>query len=283
MSEDQALDVLRAALDADVTFIDTADVYGDGRSETLIGRLLAERGSDGCHGGHENGPAGRTPHVPEAYTLNAFRVCTDGSRRNLGVETLDLVQLHCPPTPVYDDDRVFDALDTLVAEQRISAYGVSVEDGERGAARDRPGPGVATVQIILSVRAASRSSRCSRPRSRPAWGSSHGCRWPAGCCPAATTSTPPSPPMITAATTSASAWPASWPGAPSGAARPAQLALCWVVDQPGVSTVIPGARSAEQARSNAAAARLAPLAEDLLGDLAQLYDRDVREHVHSRW
>ncbi len=89
--------------------------------------------------------------------------------------------------------------------------------------------------------------------------------------------------MTAAATTSASAWPASWPGAPRGAARPAQLALCWVVDQPGVSTVIPGARSAEQARSNAAAARLAPLAEDLLGDLAQLYDRDVREHVHSRW
>ena len=124
-----AMGVLHAALDAGVTFLDTADVYGDGRSELLIGRLLAERPDAALTVATKIGRRA-DPHVPEAFTLEAFRNWTDRSRANLGVEVLDLVQLHCPPTQVFSDDGVFDALDTLVAEQRIAAYGVSVETCE---------------------------------------------------------------------------------------------------------------------------------------------------------
>src|SRR5690606_15032828 len=91
----------------------------------------------------------RVPQHPEHYTLENFRAWVDRSRRNLGVDTLDLVQLHCPPTPVYHDDAVFDALDTLVAEGRVRAYGVSVETCEQALAAIAR-PGVATVQIILN-------------------------------------------------------------------------------------------------------------------------------------
>ena len=126
VSDTDALATLHAAVEAGVTFIDTADVYGDGRSERLIGRLLRERPGAGLVVATKMGRRAR-PHVAAAYTLDAFRGWTDRSRTNLGVDTLDLVQLHCPPTDVYHRDAVFDALDTLVAERRIAAYGVSVE------------------------------------------------------------------------------------------------------------------------------------------------------------
>ena len=79
----------------------------------------------------------RVSQEPSNYTLANFRAWTDRSRANLGVDRLDLVQLHCPPTPVYGSDALYDALDTLVAEERIAAYGVSVETCERGACRHR--------------------------------------------------------------------------------------------------------------------------------------------------
>jgi aryl-alcohol dehydrogenase-like predicted oxidoreductase len=122
VSEQDALDVLRAAADSGVTFFDTADVYGDGRSEALIGRFLKERPGSGVMVATKMGRLA-DPHVAGAYTLDAFRGWLDSSRRNLGVDTVDLVQLHCPPTQVYSDDRVFDALDTLVEEQVVAAYG----------------------------------------------------------------------------------------------------------------------------------------------------------------
>ena len=118
VSESDALAVLHAALDEGVTLLDTADVYGDGRSEALIGRLIAERGSAELFVATKMGRRA-DPHEPAAYSLDAFRAWTDRSLRNLGVDVLDLVQLHCPPTAVYADDRVFDALDQLVTEQRI--------------------------------------------------------------------------------------------------------------------------------------------------------------------
>src|SRR3954452_128267 len=151
VGEDDALGVLRAALDSAVTFLDTADVYGDGRSERLVGRVLAERGgaSAGITVATKMGRRA-DPHVPEAFTEQAFRGWLDRSRRNLGVDTIDLVQLHCPPTPLYADDRVFDLLDTLVGEQVIAAYGVSVETVDE-ALTAIARPGVATVQIILNA------------------------------------------------------------------------------------------------------------------------------------
>jgi aryl-alcohol dehydrogenase-like predicted oxidoreductase len=149
VDESDALAVLHAAVDDGVTFLDTADVYGDGRSETLIGRLLAERPDAGLTVATKMGRRA-DPHALEAYTIDAFRTWTDRSRRNLGLDRLDLVQLHCPPPPVLSDDRVYDALDTLVDEGAIAAYGVSVETCDE-ALTAIARPDVATVQIILNA------------------------------------------------------------------------------------------------------------------------------------
>src|SRR6478736_4184699 len=114
VDDDSAAEVLDAALDAGVTLLDTADVYGDGRSEVRIRQALAAR-SDRPFVATK---AGRRadPFEPDQYTPENLRAWVDRSRRNLGVDTLDLVQLHCPPTPTYSDDAVFDTLDALRAE-----------------------------------------------------------------------------------------------------------------------------------------------------------------------
>ena len=149
VSEDDALATLHAAADAGVTFFDTADVYGDGRSERLVGRLLRERPDDGLFVATKMGRRA-DPHVPAAFTGENLRAWNDRSRRNLGVDTLDLVQLHCPPTSVLSDDRVFDELDAMVDEGRLRAYGVSVETVDE-ALTAIARPHVASIQIILNV------------------------------------------------------------------------------------------------------------------------------------
>ena len=170
-----------------MTFIDTADVYGDGRSEQIVGSFVKQSDNPAPARGHEDGAPGR----PGAgnYTLDNFRAWTDRSRANLGVDTLELVQLHCPPTAVYAATRVFDALDTLVAEKRIEAYGVSVEKVDGGAGRHRPPRHGERADHPERVPAqAARAGAAGRARP-PASGSSPACRWPAGCCPGVTTST----------------------------------------------------------------------------------------------
>ena len=299
VGEDEALDVLRAALDSGVTFLDTADVYGDGRSEALVGRVLKERPDAGVTVATKMGRRA-DPHVPEAYTLDAFRGWLDRSRRNLGVDTVDLVQLHCPPTPVFSDARVFDALDTLVEEQVVTAYGVSVETVDE-ALTAIARPQVATVQIILNVFRRKPLERVL-PATQEA-GVGIIARVPlasgllSGKYDETTTfgaddhrtynragesfdvgetfSGVPFEVGVRAARQVARLTPTD--------ATTAQLALRWIIDQPGVSTVIPGARNADQARANAAAAHLGPLDEATLDALRDVYDRDVREHVHSRW
>ena len=145
VDEDAAMATLHAAADAGVTFFDTADVYGDGRSERLVGRLLRER--DGITVATKMGR--RLDQTVENYSPEHFREWNDRSRENLGVETLDLVQLHCPPTDLYYHPEVFEDLDAMVAEGRIAAYGVSVERVEE-ALKAIEYPGVATVQIIFN-------------------------------------------------------------------------------------------------------------------------------------
>ena len=297
VSEADAMAVLHAAVDAGVTFLDTADVYGDGRSERLVGRLLTER--DGLTVATKIGRRA-DPHVPAAFTLDAMREWIDRSRANLGVDKLDLVQLHCPPTPVYADDRVFDALDTLVQEGRTAAYGVSVETVDE-ALRAIARPGVATVQIILNVLrrkpleqvlpAAAAAGVGIIARVPLASGLLSG-KYDESTTFAAddhrsynrngeafdvgeTFSGVPYDVGVAAAREVAALTPAG--------ASTAQLALRWLVDQPAVSTVIPGARNAEQARANAAAADLAPLGPDVLAELEAVYDTTVRVHVHDRW
>jgi aryl-alcohol dehydrogenase-like predicted oxidoreductase len=299
VDESDALAVLEAAVDSGVSFLDTADVYGDGRSERFIGGFLAANPDAGLTVATKMGRRA-DPHVPEAFTIEAFRGWLDRSRRNLGVDTVDLVQLHCPPTAVFSDDRVFDALDTLVDEKVIGAYGVSVETVDE-ALTAIARPGVATVQIILNafrrkpleqvLPAASAAGVGIIARVPLASGLLSG-KYDEATTFAAddhrsynrngesfdvgeTFSGVPYDVGVRAARQIAELTPEG--------TTTAQLALRWLVDQAGVSTVIPGARNAEQARGNAAAAGIDPLDEATLDALREIYDRDVRPHVHDRW
>jgi aryl-alcohol dehydrogenase-like predicted oxidoreductase len=297
VSEDAAGDVLEAALDAGVTLLDTADVYGDGRSEERIRRALAPR-SDRPFVATK---AGRRADPFEAaqYTPENLRAWVDRSRRNLGVDTLDLVQLHCPPTAVYSDQRVYDALDALVADGAIAAYGVSVETVAEGLTALQH-PGVATIQVILNVfrrkpleellPAAARAGVGVLARVPLASGlltgkydesttfaaddhrsfNRHGEAFDVG----ETFAGVPFEVGVAAAREVA----AIAGDAPTGA-----FALRWVIDQPGVTAVIPGARNVEQVRGNVAAAALPPLTESQLSDLERLYDERIRASVHDRW
>ena len=299
VDEADAMATLQAAVDSGVTFLDTADVYGDGRSERLVGRLLRERGGEGLVVATKMGRRA-DPHVPEAFTPEALRAWNDRSRANLGVDTLDLVQLHCPPTPVYSSDPVFDTLDAMVEEGRMTAYGVSVETcAEALTAIARPG--VASVQIILNVfrrkpleqvLPAARAAGVGIVARVPLASGLLSGKYDESTTFAAddhrsfnrrgesfdvgeTFAGVPYEVGVAAAREVAAHTPAG--------ATTAQLALRWVVDQPGVSVVIPGARNAGQARANAAAADLPPLDQETLVALERVYDDRVREHVHARW
>src|SRR5665647_1785807 len=125
VDDEVSLRALHAAADAGVTLIDTADVYGDGRSERLIGRFLRERAGERFVVATKMGRS--VPQVAANYTPEAFRGWVDGSRERLRVDRLDLVQLHCPPIEVYYRPDLFAALDELVADGSMAAYGVSVE------------------------------------------------------------------------------------------------------------------------------------------------------------
>jgi aryl-alcohol dehydrogenase-like predicted oxidoreductase len=298
VSEDDALAVLRAAVDAGVTFIDTADVYGDGRSERLIGRLLGERGDDGLVVATKMGR--RVEQRPELYNRENFLAWNDRSRENLGVDTLDLVQLHCPPTPVYSDDAVFDALDELVEAGRVRAYGVSVETVEE-ALTAIARPRVATVQIILNAFRLKPLERVL-PAAREA-GVGIVARVPlasgllSGKYDEHTQFDPDDhrnynrhgEAFDVGETFSGVPFEAGLDAVRDlrGIVGPdvamAQFALRWIIDQPGVSAVIPGARNADQARSNVAAADLPPLTDEQQAAVQEVYDRRIREHVHHRW
>ncbi|MFY1679745.1 MULTISPECIES: aldo/keto reductase [unclassified Streptomyces] len=298
VDEKQALGVLRAAADAGVTFFDTADVYGDGRSEETIGTFLRDhRGSDVTVA---TKMGRRVEQIPGNYVLDNFRPWTDRSRRNLGVDTLDLVQLHCPPTPVYSRNEVYDALDTLVEEGRIAAYGVSVETcAEALTAIARPH--VSSVQIILNpfrmkplrevLPAAVEAGVGVIARVPLASGLLSG-KYTEDTVFAAddhrafnrkgeafdqgeTFSGVDYATGVRAAAEFSSLAPEGY--------TPAQLALRWIVGQPGVTTVIPGARNAEQARANARAALLPALPERTVTAIGDLYDRRIREQVEARW
>ncbi len=302
VTEEDALAVLAASADAGVTFFDTADVYGDGRSESLIGRFLADRPGHGITVATKMGR--RVDQVPENYVLDHFRAWTERSRRNLGVDTLDLVQLHCPPTSVYSDDAVYDALDTLVAEGAVAAYGVSVEKVEEALAAIAR-PHVATVQVIANAfrlkpleevfPAAAEAGVGIIVRVPLASGLLSG-KYDAGTTFAdddhrsynrdgsafdvgETFSGVDYDTGLVAAREFAGLVEAE---APAGTTS-AQAAIAWLAQQPAVSSVIPGARTVEQARGNAAAGEVAPLGEAFDAGVRRIYDTHLREAVHPRW
>ncbi|MGI5182018.1 aldo/keto reductase [Dactylosporangium sp. CA-152071] len=296
VDEDQALATLAAAHEAGVTFIDTADVYGDGRSERLVGAFIKDR--PGITVATKMGR--RVPQEADRYNLDNFRAWNDRSRENLGVDTIDLVQLHCPPSEVYSTDEVFDGLDLMVQEGRMKAYGVSVETvAEALTAIARPG--VATVQIIFNMlrlkplddvlpaaekmgvgiiaRVPLASGLLSgRYDEHTTFGADdhrtynrHGEAFDQG----ETFSGVDYDTGLAAVRRLA-------PLKPEGLTM-AQFALRWIVDHPAVSVVIPGARSGEQARANAAVGSADPLPAATHEAVREVYDDLIRQSVHSRW
>lgn len=294
-----AFDLLAAAVASGVTFLDTADVYGDGRSEQLIGRFLAANPGLALTVATKCGRRA-DPHVPSAYTAANLRAWVDRSRANLGVDVLDLVQLHCPPEQVYADEAVFDAMDGLVEDGAIAAYGVSVETCAQALSAIAR-PHVATIQIILNafrlkpleqvLPAALASGVGIIARVPLASGllsgrydvstrfgeddhrtyNRHGAAFDVG----ETFSGVPYEVGVDAAREIAAL-------VPDGIAT-AAFALRWIIDQPGVSVVIPGARNADQVRGNAAAVEVPALDAATQDAVREVYDRLVRPHVHDRW
>ncbi len=298
VDDDASLAALHAAADAGVTLIDTADVYGDGRSERVIGRFLRERAGESFFVATKM--IRRAPLDPSLYTPEQFRAWLDRSRENLGVETIDLVQLHCPPTQTYYMPEIFAALDDLVAARVIAAYGVSVEKVEE-ALKAIEFPGVASVQIIFNMF-----------RQRPAdHFLAEALRRDVGVL----ARVPLASGLLTGKMSSGTSFASSdhrlynrdgaafdrgetFAGVdfetglevveelralvPEGATM-AQMALRWILMHEGVTTAIPGAKSPEQARANAAAASLAPLPPATLERVWELYEGRIKPLVHQRW
>ncbi|GAA1948705.1 aldo/keto reductase [Microbacterium deminutum] len=293
--------MLAASVDRGVTLFDTADVYGDGRSESVIGRFLAARAGHDITIATKMGR--RMAQEPENYTPENFRGWTDRSRRNLGVETLDLVQLHCPPTEVIEDAATYDALDALVADGTIAAYGVSVETcGQALAAIARPN--VTNVQIIFNpfrlkpldevLPAAQAAGVAIFARVPLASGLLSG-KYSASTTFAADdhraynrhgeafdrgeTFSGVDFETGLAAVAELSA------ALPEGVSLPAAT-LAWIVSQPGVTSAIPGARSIAQASSNADATALLEDGFDVSAFdavIREVYDRRLREAIHPLW
>jgi len=298
VGEDDALAALRAALDHGVNFIDTADVYGDGHSEKLIAQILKERSEQV----YVATKAGRRldPHVAEGYNRENLTAFIERSLKNLEVEALDLVQLHCPPTQVFYMPETFGVLDDLVQAGKIKYYGVSVEKVEE-ALKAIQYPNVQSVQIIFNMF-----------RQRPAemffdLAKQHKVGILARV--------PLSSGMLTGKMKRDTSFAQddhrnfnrhgeafdvgeTFSGVdyntgldaveeirallPEGATM-AQFALRWILMFDAVSCAIPGAKNPQQALANAQAADLPPFSDDTMAKIKAIYDDKIRDQVHQRW
>ena len=282
-----------------MTFIDTADVYGDGRSERIIREVLSERPGERPFVATK---AGRrlTPHLAEGYTGANIEAFIDRSLQNLGVERLDLVQLHCPPTPVYSDGALFAALDAIKRKGKIADFGVSVETVEEARTAIRQ-PGVVSVQIIYNL-FRMKPAEVFFPEAKAA-------------NIAVIARVPLASGLLTGKMSRESQFAADdhrsfnrngeafdkgetfsgvpfevaleaveelRPLVPEGATM-AAFALRWILMEEAVTVVIPGAKSPAQARANAAAAGMAPLAPEVMQAAREVYDRRIKAHVHGSW
>ena len=299
VSEADAEAAVHAALDSGVTFIDTADVYGDGRSEKIIAEVVKERGGQRPMVATK---AGRrlSPHVADGYTKANLEGFVDRSLKNLGVDCLDLVQLHCPPTEVYYRPEVFQALDDLKAAGKIAHFGVSVEKVEE-ALKAIEFPHVVSVQIIYNMF-----------RQRPA---QLFFKEAARRKVAVIARVPLASGLLSGKITRETAFAAddhrafnrhgeafdvgeTFAGVPfetgleaveeiralvPAGRTMAAFALRWILMEDAVSVVIPGARNAEQAQANAAAASLPSISADVMEATREVYYRLIAPHVHQRW
>jgi len=298
VSDQDAEAALHGALDHGVSFLDTADVYGNGRSERLIARVLKARGKGDVIVATK---AGRKiqPHVSAGYTPAVLERFIDDSLRNLELQALDVVQLHCPPFEVYYRPEMFEALDKQVAAGKIRSYGVSVEKVEQAIkALEYP---IASIQIVFNLfrqRPAELLFDLARKRNV-----------------AVIARVPLASGLLTGKLRTDSQFSAddhrafnrhgeafdlgeTFAGVPFDvglqaveALRPlvpqgatlAQFALRWILMFDAVTTVIPGAKNRQQAGQNAAAAELPPLTDEQMTAVRQVYDRTIRHHVHHRW
>jgi aryl-alcohol dehydrogenase-like predicted oxidoreductase len=299
VSDDAAYAALNHTVDLGVNFLDTADVYGDGRSEKLIGSLLQDRPNDEILVATK---AGRRldPHVPEGYDYDNLSAFVERSLKNLGVDALDLLQLHCPPTEAYRQDSTFEALDRLQEAGKVRYYGVSVEKVEEARMAFNY-PNVKTVQIIFNVfrqkpaeeffplaeernvgiltrvplasgllsgkmsadRAFTEDDHRNFNREGQAFDRGEtfsGVDFETGLLAAEELKE-----LV-----------------PQGHTL-AQFALRWILMHPAVSCAIPGGKNPAQVEDNIAAAEMSPLSEETMQRAREIYDSHVRDEVHHRW
>jgi aryl-alcohol dehydrogenase-like predicted oxidoreductase len=295
----QSLAALNAAIDAGVNFIDTADVYGDGRSERLVGQLRRDRPGDMIYVATK---AGRrlNPHTSEGYNRENIVAFVERSLKNLGVETIDLLQLHCPPNDVYYRPEVFEVLDDLVAAGKLRYYGASVKSPEEGL-KAMDYPNLQSIQIIFNMF-----------RHRPAelfFGEAQ--RRKVGIL----ARVPLASGLLSGKMTRQSTFAAddhrqfnrqgeafdvgeTFSGVdfetgivaveelkavcPAGMSL-SQFALRWILMHEAVTCAIPGGKRPEQVAENCSAADLPPLSPETMEAVRRVYDQHARPQVHHRW
>jgi len=298
VNDDESLAALRRAVEMGVNFIDTADVYGDGRSERLVGQVCREH-SDRIYVATK---AGRRldPHVAAGYNRENITAFVERSLKNLGTEAIDLLQLHCPPTEVYYMPETFGVLDDLVAAGKLRYYGVSVEKVEE-ALKAIEYPNVQSVQIIFNMfrhrpaelffeQAAKRKvgifarvplasgllTGKLKPDSTFAKDdhrlfNRHGEQFDRGETFSGVDYA-----------TGLKAVEELKAICPSGMSL-VQFALRWILMFEAVTCAIPGAKRPAQAEDNFAAADLPPLDAETMQKVREIYDRDIRDLVHHYW
>lgn len=298
VDDEQSIAALKRALDLGVNFFDTADVYGNGRSERLLARLRKETKTPF----HIATKAGRRldPHVAEGYNRENLTAFVDRSLRNLGVDSLELLQLHCPPADTYYRPETFAALDELVQAGKVRHYGVSVERVEEGL-KAMEFPNVESIQIIFNMFRQRPAERFLAEAARRGV--------------ATIIRVPLASGMLTGKLTAASTFARddhrnfnrhgeafdvgeTFAGVPyevgleaveelkalvPGGATLAQLALRWILMFDGVSTLIPGGKNPRQVEDNCGASALPALTEQQMRAVRSIYDRYIRPGVHQRW
>lgn len=299
VDDEESMAALHKAIDSGVNFIDTADVYGDGRSERLIARLKRERPNDEIFVATK---AGRrlNPHIADGYNYENLRAFVERSLQNLEADCLDLVQLHCPPSAVYDRSEVFDALDRLTQEGKIRFYGVSVEKVSE-AQKAAEYPNVQTVQIIFNIFRQKPAEAFFRTAKAKQIGILARVPLASGLLTGKITpettfaaddhrnfnrsgqsfdvgETFSGVPLAAAFT----ALEAIKPLVPSGATM-AQFALRWILMFDAVTCTIPGAKRPGQVADNCSAADLGRIEQRRMETTQVIYDTYIRPHVHSRW
>ncbi|YCI27657.1 aldo/keto reductase [Erwinia sp. PK3-005] len=299
VSLEDAKAALNAALDAGITFIDTADGYGDGRSEKIIAQVLNERGGERPYVATKIGRR-LSPHVASGYTEKNLNEFVDRSRDNLQSETLDLVQLHCPPTEIYYTPEVFAVMDDMIKAGKIRSYGVSVEKVEEGL-KALEYPNVSSIQLIYNIfRQRPAELLLKEAKRRDV---------------AIIARVPLASGLLTGKMKADTAFSAddhrafnrngeqfdkgeTFSGVPfdvaldavedirrfvPGGLTMAEFALRWILMNENVSVVIPGSKNKSQSEANAHASELNALSDETMLALKNIYQEKISPWVHQRW